>query len=370
MQKIASPFTRNFLEGFVSRCMDLGMDANATEELFHKYANNQFLATPNIYEGMRERLSRGDHGLTKAALAKYLTPDVLALAVDCRVKYANDFCSAGIREMLGMPEPSWDTVPEPLRKTASHLSPTSALASGIFGGPIGAGLHGATGGNGRNEAGKATTMAALLGAAGLGAGAIAGHKFAPNMMEKMLSLDNAWNGTSRALRMADPEEEALFKNITAPGAGALAGGAAGVTAGSGIGAAVSAHQHNQQLPDHGRVQQLLSMLGRHKQAAAMGNAINQFSHMPLQQQVLISALLGSGIGAGKRALMPSAEDQINQRGVMNRMGRGALHGGAIGAGAGLGAAGGEMASKRMGLGPLPGMGLGALAGGAGVSALT
>lgn len=200
----------DFIEGFVDFCYKQGLSLDETDSAFRKHANTMFLAKPEVYEGFREGLQHG-HGLSKSALARFLSPDILALAVDCRIKYASDVLSTVMREEMGLPEPSWDTVDPELQKTAS----------------------------------------------------------------------------------------------------------------------------------------------------AIGEQLAAFRSIPLQQQLLIAALVGAGIGGIKRMFLPNESDQANQRGLANRAIRGAARGGATGAGA---AAGASLAGPKNLGGAALGAGAGAVAG--------
>jgi hypothetical protein len=94
--------------------------------------------------------------------------------------------------------------------------------------------------------------------------------------------------------------------------------------------------------------------------------IEQFDTLPLQQKVLLASLFGATLGGAGRAAAPKMEDQLNQRGVVNRFTRGALRGALTGAGA----AAGETAGSALGAsagpeGRLMGMTGGTLLGGIG-----
>lgn len=108
-----------FIDGFVAECYNRGLTLDDTETLFCKHANAQYLATPGIYEGFRQGLQNS--GLSKAALARFLSPDILATAVDCRIKYGHDALSCLLRESAGMPEPDMETVGDELQKVASAI---------------------------------------------------------------------------------------------------------------------------------------------------------------------------------------------------------------------------------------------------------
>jgi len=108
-----------------------------------------------------------------------------------------------------------------------------------------------------------------------------------------------------------------------------------------------------------------------KIASQIENAIQGFAALPLHQKVLISSLAGAGIGGVARMARPSSDDQINQRGTLNRALRGAARGGFTGAGAAAGAeAGGDVGLNTAGpQGIMPGMLLGGVAGGAAANRL-
>ncbi len=120
--QVANSFSPDFLEGFVERCQQMGLNEDQAEELFRKHANNTLLAQPNINEGFRQAIAEYDGNLTKAAMMRWLNPNALAVAEECRIKYGSDALSVQMRSAMGLPEPSWDTVPEELQKVASSLS--------------------------------------------------------------------------------------------------------------------------------------------------------------------------------------------------------------------------------------------------------
>ena len=79
-----------------------------------------------------------------------------------------------------------------------------------------------------------------------------------------------------------------------------------------------------------------------KQAASqLSRVMDEFDYLPLNQKILLSMIIGGGVGGLGRAAMPSAEDEAYGRGPINRGLRGAARGAGIGAGGALGAAGGS-----------------------------
>ena len=220
-------FPADYIDGFVKQCQDLNLDPAETEALFRVHANNVILSDPDIQSGFQAGISNLP-GMRKSAMLHYLTPEVLALSVDCQIKYGNDALSIDVRKATGLPDPSWDTVPAHVKAAAVVLSD----------------------------------------------------------LEK---------------------------------SGAVAPG-----------------------------------------------PLEQFDTLPLQQKVLLASLFGSVMGGAGRAAAPKMEDQINQRGVVNRFARGAFRGALTGAGA----AAGETAGSAIGgpAGPegrLMGMAGGTLLGGIG-----
>ena len=114
--------SKAFCEGFVKACTDKGLTVSETEAAWHTHNFNAFLATPGIYNSFREKLASYAGGITKARILPYLTPEALAISAECHVKYASDRLSKQVRTELGLPEPSWDTVPETTRKIASQMN--------------------------------------------------------------------------------------------------------------------------------------------------------------------------------------------------------------------------------------------------------
>lgn len=103
--KVASTFTPAFIEGFVSKCIELGMDAESAERHFKKHAYNTFLASPNVNAGFRERIASAGETMSPAKMARYLTPDILATVVQCRLAAGNDPYSEQIRDAMGLDAP-------------------------------------------------------------------------------------------------------------------------------------------------------------------------------------------------------------------------------------------------------------------------
>lgn len=111
-----------FIEGFVKSCSEQGLSLMQTESALRQHAMNYFLSTPDVYKGFHEKVASYSGELTKSQIAPYLSPEALAISAECQIKYASDPLSESIRFELGLPEPSWDTVPEPIKKIASSMN--------------------------------------------------------------------------------------------------------------------------------------------------------------------------------------------------------------------------------------------------------
>lgn len=221
-------FPADYIDGFAKQCQDLRLDDQETEALFRVHANNAILNDPDIKAGFQAGIT-GFTGLKKSAMLHYLTPEVLALSVDCQIKYGSDALSEDVRRAAGLPEPSWDTVPAHIKASAVILSEMEKSSATLGPGPL-----------------------------------------------------------------------------------------------------------------------------------------EQFDALPLQQKILLASLFGATLGGAGRAMSPKMEDQVNQRGAVNRFTRGALRGAFTGAGAAAGeTAGAAIGSPAGPEGRLMGMAGGTLLGGIG-----
>jgi hypothetical protein len=124
-------FSPAFVEGFVKSCLDQGLNMPQTEALFRQHSFNYLLSSPNIYKGFQTKLASYTGPLTKSAMSRFLTPAILALAAECRVKYANDALSIKLRKETGLPDPSWETVDPELQKIANSLSGALSSYAGL-----------------------------------------------------------------------------------------------------------------------------------------------------------------------------------------------------------------------------------------------
>ena len=120
--QVASTISPSFIEGFVGQCVQMGLNADETEELFRKHANNSFIARPNVHEGFRRVLNAYDGDIPKSAMVRWVSPDMLSLVTDVRMHYGDDPIAQQFREAADLPEPSWDTVPESVKAAAANVS--------------------------------------------------------------------------------------------------------------------------------------------------------------------------------------------------------------------------------------------------------
>lgn len=114
-------FPADYVDGFVKQCMDMDLNEAETEALFRVHANNAIMADPAINSGFREIIGSFKR-LKKSAMLRYLTPEMLALSMDCQIRYGNDLLSQETRAEAGLPEPSWDTVPDHVKAAALVIS--------------------------------------------------------------------------------------------------------------------------------------------------------------------------------------------------------------------------------------------------------
>lgn len=216
--KVASAISPHFIEGFVTQCIAMGMNADDTETLFRKHANNAVIARPGIYDGFREVIANYDGPCSKAAMARYFTPDTIALAEEVRLNFGDDLLSQQMREEMGLPEPSWDNVPDHIKRAATNLSNVidqfdymplnqKILLAMLAGGGLGAGARAFAPTAEDDELGRSgfnrVTRGALRGAAtgaGAAAGAAAGSdvsgRFAPDMRLPGMLLGGALGGVT------------------------------------------------------------------------------------------------------------------------------------------------------------------------------
>lgn len=213
---VASPISPHFIEGFVGQCLAMGLNLDETEALFDKHAHNTVIARPHVYEGFRDVVASYDGPLTKSAVARWMGPDMLAAAEETRLHYGDDPMSQLARQELGLPDPSWDTVPEPIKVAAAGLSQImdefdylplnqKILLASMLGGGVGGAMRGISPNDedvalNRNAFSR-TARGAVRGAgtaAGAAAGAAAGSdvagRFAPDMRLPGMILGGTMGG--------------------------------------------------------------------------------------------------------------------------------------------------------------------------------
>lgn len=201
--KVASEISPQFIDGFVGQCIAMGMGPDETEILFRKHANNKVIARPNIYDGFREAIANYEGPLRKSAMTRWMNPDMIAMAEEVRLNFGEDPLSCQMREAMGLPEPSWDNVPDNVKAAATNLSHIidqfdylplnqKVLLAMIAGGGLGGAARGLAPTDEDEALGRTSfnrvTRGALRGA-GAGAGAAAGAsagsdiagRFAPDM---------------------------------------------------------------------------------------------------------------------------------------------------------------------------------------------
>lgn len=184
----ASPVSAHFVEGFVEHCLSMGLNLSETEELFAKHAHNAVIARPSVYSGFRDVIAEYSGPITKSAVARWMGPDMLALAEEARIHYGDDPLSRATRNELGLPDPSWDTVPDNVKEAAAGLSQIidefdylplnqKVLLASLFGGGLGGTVRALNPTDDDEALGRSTfnrVARGTLRGAGTGAGAAAG----------------------------------------------------------------------------------------------------------------------------------------------------------------------------------------------------
>lgn len=180
--KVASEFSQPFIEGFVEQCQKMGCDCNQTEDLFRKHANTTIISRPDIFEGFGDYIGHYQGPMRKSAIVKWMSPDLISLVEECRIKWGSDLMSQQIRASLGWPEPSWDTIPEEIKIAATDMSQSmesfdhlplnqKILMAALIGGGAGGLLRGAVPSSEDSMAGRGGLDRIMR---GVGRGALAG----------------------------------------------------------------------------------------------------------------------------------------------------------------------------------------------------
>lgn len=79
----------DFLDGFVKQCVDAGLSAGGTENLFRQYVNTALLSHPEIRKGASAILDANQNVCSKQAFSSAMHPDLLADIVE-RVVHEGD----------------------------------------------------------------------------------------------------------------------------------------------------------------------------------------------------------------------------------------------------------------------------------------
>jgi hypothetical protein len=111
--------TARFANGFVKKCCAEGLSADETEDRFLQFAAQAWLSRPNVAKGFHAKLASAP--VSKATLARFLTPEITGLAVACRIKYGSGVEEKMLRQELGLAEPEFEDIPAEIHKSASSL---------------------------------------------------------------------------------------------------------------------------------------------------------------------------------------------------------------------------------------------------------
>lgn len=129
---IADP---NFLEAFVKQCSAQGMSEAQTTEAVWLQGRNEFLLDPRVQHGFASVMADYQGPLTKAALAKYFTPNVIACVVECQLRLGDSALAESFRKEAGLfDQPQRYVAPSLLDKFNGLSLPQKALVSALMGG--------------------------------------------------------------------------------------------------------------------------------------------------------------------------------------------------------------------------------------------
>lgn len=220
-----STLTPKFMEGFVERCLQHGLTASETEDLFRKQANNIFLARPGVHRGLTEGLAKAKSRFTKSALISYTHPDVLSAVVDCRIHFGDDAMSVGIRKEAGLPAPDPSALPEELQEMRTKLA---SMVQGFSQLPLNQQvLISMLAGGGLNAASRALRPTPEDNAMGHGTGERVMRGFGRGAMTGGGAALGAHFGADAAQRMFQPMHGQNNARFPMAAGGALLGGMAG-----------------------------------------------------------------------------------------------------------------------------------------------
>ena len=124
------------LQAFVRHCVSRGLTEEQTKEAVWLQGRNETLQDPEVAAGFGRVLADYHGGLTKAAIARYMTPNVIACALECRLRLGQDAASTAFRKEAGfMDHPPQQYIHPSLLDHFNQLStPQKALVSALAGG--------------------------------------------------------------------------------------------------------------------------------------------------------------------------------------------------------------------------------------------
>lgn len=134
---ISDPTT---FKAFVEHCVDLGLTEEQTKEAAWLQGRNETLQDPEVSRGFAGVLADYHGPLTKAALARYMNPNVIACALECRVRLGEDASAVAFRKEAGFldkADPKQYVHPGLLDQFNRLTTPQKALVTALLGGGAG-----------------------------------------------------------------------------------------------------------------------------------------------------------------------------------------------------------------------------------------
>lgn len=179
MSSVADPIVLN---AFVRHCVTMGLTEEQTKEAVWLQGRNETLQDPEVAKGFARVLADYHGPLTKAALARAMTPNVIACVVECRLRLGQDAASTAFRKEAGF----FDSRPEQFIQPGllDHFNgltiPQKALVTAMLGGGAGGAYRYFNPDNDDMRNGRGETERSIRGAgrgAVAGLGALAGSEF-------------------------------------------------------------------------------------------------------------------------------------------------------------------------------------------------
>lgn len=118
--QVESNFSPSFLDGFVKRCQDMGLDEGETESMFQIHTAHDFIGREAVGKGFQKRIRESE--LPRTKLAKYLTPGLVALAAHNTMRFGEGAFPSDLRKSAAVEEPTWECVPDSIKEAVAHLS--------------------------------------------------------------------------------------------------------------------------------------------------------------------------------------------------------------------------------------------------------